>query len=128
MANAKSHQQGMIDGLELWGRVCGQQGNCENCPIGTIRGAGVTCQDFARQFPAKMLSILREMDEEQVTYYKEYCMRFPDCNLPIEGLSLCACRKAIFEGYVGCESASDEACMQCWNETYTGDVTEELEE
>ena len=98
--NNKSHQQGMIDGIELWGTVCGKQGNCEGCPIGSIRGTNVTCQDFARQFPAKMLSILKEMNEGQLTYYEEYCMRFPECNLDLETLAAGTCRKMILKDIV----------------------------
>ena len=123
--NNKSHQQGMIDGIELWGTVCGKQGNCADCPIGSIRGTNVTCQDFARQFPAKMLSILKEMNEGQLTFYEEYCMRFPNCNLDVETLAACTCRKAVFEGFLGCENSSDaSACEACWKETYVADVTE----
>lgn len=127
--NNKSHQQGMIDGIELWGTVCGKQGNCEGCPIGSIRGTNVTCQDFARQFPAKMLSILKEMNEGQLTYYEEYCMRFPECNLDLETLAAGTCRKMIFEGYCGCDKADDPAaCEACWKEQYIGDITEVAEE
>lgn len=118
---SKSYNQGMVDGIELWGTVCGKQSNCEQCPIGSIRGTNVTCQDFAKQFPAKMLSILKEMNEGQITYFEEYCTRFPECNMEIESLSQCACRKAIFEGYIGCEGGD---CVACWNENYVGDVTE----
>ena len=50
--NEKGFKSGMIAGLELYGRVCGKQANCEQCPVGSIRGTGVTCQDFAKQFPA----------------------------------------------------------------------------
>lgn len=121
MSNQKSYKQGQIDALELWGKTCGKQGNCESCPIGSLRGANVSCQDFAKQFPAKMLSILTEMNEEEITYYQEYCMRFPECNLDAEDLAELACRKAVFEGYVGCEGGD---CLACWNERYMGDVTE----
>jgi hypothetical protein len=127
-SESKSHQQGMIDGIEMWGRVCGSQGNCETCPIGSIRGANVTCQDFARQFPAKMLSILKEMDQGEINYYEEYCIRFPECTLPVEALAACTCRKAVFEGYLDCEEVPDgedfSACVECWKQKYNGDVTE----
>lgn len=124
MADSKSYNQGMIDGIKLWGETCGRQGTCENCPIGSIRGTNVTCQDFAKQFPAKMLSILKEMKEGTLTYYEEYCTRFPECNLTVEELAACTCRKAVFEGYLGCEKADDQsACEMCWKETYSSDVT-----
>ena len=115
MADSKSYNQGMIDGIKLWGETCGRQGTCENCPIGSIRGTNVTCQDFAKQFPAKMLSILKEMKEGTLTYYEEYCTRFPECNLTVEELAACTCR---------CEKADDQsACEMCWKETYSSDVT-----
>lgn len=132
MGDSKSYNQGMIDGISLWGRTCGKEGNCDMCPIGSIRGANVTCQDFARQFPAKMLSILKEMDEGEISYYDEYCTRFPECNLPIDVLALCTCRKAVFEGYLGCdvgetildEDERNETCVNCWAEKFVADVTE----
>lgn len=120
-----SHEQGMVDGIKLWGEVCGSQGNCDECPIGSIKGVNVTCQDFARQFPAKMLSILKEMSDEDYTYYKEYCTRFPECNMPVEVLADCVCRKAVFEGFTACESGD---CVECWKEKYAGDVTEDVED
>lgn len=122
---SKSYQQGMIDGLHLWGETCGRQGVCENCPIGSIRGTNVTCQDFARQFPAKMLSILKEMNEGQITFYEEFCLRFPNTNLSVEDLATVSCRKLMFEGYVDCPYTEDsDKCLACWNEQYNGDVTE----
>lgn len=129
MSSSKSHQQGMIDGIELWGKTCGRQGTCENCPIGSIRGTNVSCQDFASKFPAKMLSILKEMNEGELSFYEEYCIRFPNCNLDLETLAACTCRKAVFEGYLDCEKASDTAaCEACWREKYVADVTEFAEE
>lgn len=123
--NKKSYMQGKVDALQLWGRVCGGQGSCEDCPIGNIRGTNVTCQDFAKQFPQKMLSILTEMDNKEITYYQEYCMRFPDANMDIETLSACLCRKAVFEGYLACDRAEiPDACLECWKQKYVGDVTE----
>ena len=128
MSDNKTYQQGVIDGIALWGRTCGAQGNCEVCPIGSIRGTGVTCQDFAKQFPAKMASILKEMDEGQLTYYQEFCMRFPSCQLPVETLALTACRKNVFEGKCDCDKMDDgEACTACWNERYSADVSEDEE-
>ena len=125
----KTYQQGVIDGIALWGRTCGAQGNCEMCPIGSIRGTGVTCQDFARQFPSKMASILKEMDEDEISFYSEFCMRFPSCQLSVEQLALTACRKTVFEGKLDCEKIGDEAaCRACWLETYITDVTEDEED
>lgn len=117
-----ANNRAMAEALALWGRVCGRQGACEECPIGTLRGANVTCQDFARQFPEKMLSILKEMDKGEITFYEEYCIRFPDANLPIEAVSACMCRRAVFEGVLDCDKSDDE-CRACWEEQYKGDVT-----
>lgn len=129
MPDKKTYQQGVIDGIALWGRTCGKESNCEGCPIGSIRGAGVTCQDFARQFPAKMASILKEMDEGQITYFEEYCLRFPSCQLDVEQLALVACRKACFEGNVSCKRMEEEgACEACWKEVYVADVSGDDEE
>lgn len=125
MAGEKTYQQGVIDGIALWGRTCGSQGNCDVCPIGSIRGTGVTCQDFAKQFPAKMASILKEMDEGQLTYYEEFCMRFPSCQLTVDTLALTTCRKTAFEGKVDCDKMDVEgACRACWMEQYVADVSE----
>lgn len=122
----KSYQQGVIDGIGLWGRACGKQGNCDVCPIGSLRGAGVTCQDFAKQFPAKMASILKEMDEGQLTYYEEFCMRFPSCQLDVATLALTSCRKAVFEGKVDCPRMEETgACEECWLQPYVTDVSED---
>lgn len=125
MTNVSNHQQGMIDGIKLWGETCGSQGDCSECPIGSVRGSGTTCQEFAKHFPAKMLSLLTEMHNKGITYYEEYCMRFPMCAQPVETLSRMACRKAIFEGYISCEGGD---CVKCWNERYAGDVTVKEEE
>lgn len=121
----KTYQDGVIDGVALFGRVCAKTGNCENCPVGAIRGAGTTCQDYARNFPKKMVSLLTEMDKEDYTYYNEFSVRFPESNLPVELLALSTCRKAVFEGYLDCPNAGeDSACIACWQEQYVSDVTE----
>lgn len=116
----KNYMQGMQDGLELYGRVCGKQSSCEECMVGQLKGNAVSCQEFMKQFPMKMLSFLTEMDSGDYSYFDEYVTRFPNCNLPIEDLSQIVCRKAIFEGYVECDS---EDCLECWKEQYVTDVT-----
>lgn len=118
----KSYQSGVIDGVQLWGRVCGRKGACESCLVSAMRGANVTCQDFAKQFPEKMVSLLQEMDKKGTTFYEEYCTRFPECNIPIEDLAKMTCRKMIFEGYIYCKKEGAD-CVKCWNEPYTGDIT-----
>lgn len=119
---ADNNTKGMIEAIQLWGRVCGKQANCESCPIASVRETGLTCQDFAKNYPAKMLSLLLELDRGELTYFQEYCLRFPDCNLSVEDLSECTCRKAVFEGKLGCESGD---CVACWNSRYFGDVSGE---
>lgn len=136
MSYTKSYNQGMIDGIELWGKGCSGQGDCEDCPIGSVSGANVTCADFARQFPAKMLSILKEMNEDGISYYNEYCMRFPAITMSVDVLASCMCRKTVFEGYLDCpvldceadDPEAEEKCIACWKEQYIGDKTEEDED
>lgn len=136
MSYTKSYNQCMIDGIELWGKVCGKTGSCLECPISNIRGTNVTCQDFAKKFPAKMLSVLKEMNEGEITYFDEYCMRFPDNQMPVDYLAHCMCRKMVFEGYLDCpvldcdedNPEAEEKCIACWKEQYIGDKTEEDED
>ena len=117
----KSYRQGMIDAIEMWGTICGNNANCENCLIGAACETGITCQEFARRHPSKMISILEEMKKGETTYYNEYSIRFPNSKLSVEELSDCCCRKAVFEGYTECEGGN---CVECWNDIYSGDVTE----
>lgn len=118
-----SYMQGLEDGLALWGTICGKQANCEECPLSVIRGANVTCQQFAAAYPQKMASILMELSKQKYTYFDEYCTRFPENDLSVDVLKEIMCRKAVFEGYCSCEN-SGEACKKCWLEPYVGDVTE----
>lgn len=119
----KSYQQGLIDGVKLWGSGCGKQTGCDVCPIGVIREADMSCQEFARQFPEKFVSMLTDMESEKYTYANEYNLRMPNTNLTVEQMvDLGMCRKMIFEGYTDCEETD---CESCWNEQYIGDITEE---
>lgn len=120
----EAYERGKVDALEMWGRVCGKQSNCEQCAIGAIKDAGISCQDFARKFPSKFLSLLTEMDDGMVSYYEEYCYRFPDCNLSVEDLAQIACRKALFEGDCSC-GGPESACVECWKQQYVSDVEPE---
>lgn len=88
--------------------------------IGQLRGEAVTCQEFMKQFPSKMTSMLTEMDSAEFTCFNEYVTRFPNCNLSLEDLADIVCRKVIFEGFVGCEGGD---CKTCWSEKYVGDIT-----
>ena len=56
----ETYQQGMIDAIQMWGTVCGGH-NCENCAIGSVRNTNVSCQEFARKHPEKMLSLLTSL-------------------------------------------------------------------
>ena len=108
-------------GLELYGRVCGSRGTCEECAIWEMRGDGMTCQEFLAKFPSRALSLLQDMDSKEFTYYNEYMTRFPNCNLSVNELAESTCRKLIFEGYTGCRGGD---CVDCWLKEYKGDMTE----
>lgn len=126
MANeSNSKVNNMKEALALWGRVCGRQGACDICPVGAIRGTNITCQEFAQKFPDKFLSLLQEMDakEDGYTYYNEYCVRFPECNQPIENVAQMACRLALFEGGLSCPFGDNADCVACWNTPYVGDIS-----
>ncbi|MCH5339351.1 MAG: zinc ribbon domain-containing protein [Acetatifactor sp.] len=128
MINSGTYESGMIDALSMWGRVCGNEGGCADCPIFAVRGTGLTCQEFAKKSPEKMVSLLQELDKRPVTYYSEYNLRFPNSQLTLEDLAGVTCRKVAFEGYFGCDDFDNiEKCKQCWSEPYTGDVTVEKE-
>ena len=120
---SNTYKQGQIDAIQMWGSTCGRQANCEECIINAVKGDELSCQEFASQFPSKYLSLLTEMSQNEYTYYDEYVIRFPQCNLGVEELSKCACRKALFEGYVTCDK-DESACVDCWKQAYTGDITE----
>lgn len=122
---ANGNESGMLEAIQLWGRTCGRQGACDICPVGAIRGANVTCQEFAEKFPEKFLSILQEMDADEGTYsyYSEFCLRFPECQHPIENVAKMACRRAIFEGDLTCPYGDNGDCVACWAAAYEGDVS-----
>lgn len=129
--NEKSLQytSGAIDALKLYGTVCGNSGSCEGCPVVAAAPTGMNCTEFAKQFPEKFYSILQDMSKREYTYYNEFNVRFPACSRPVEELAQVCCRKAVFEGYVGCEGSPDpDHCVKCWLEQYAGDITENVEE
>lgn len=126
--NKKTYENGLVDAMRMWGNVCGSEGGCPNCPIYAVRGTGMTCQEFAKKSPEKMISLLQELDKQPVTYFSEYNLRFPNAQLDLEAVASTICRKACFEGYFGCDGFDDtERCKKCWMEDYTGDVTVEEE-
>lgn len=117
---SESYEKGVQDGIRLWGDACSRMENCESCPVGVCKGSGISCQDFAKQFPAKMVSLLKEVKNKSITYAEEYRIRFPECGMSAEELYQNGmCRRAIFEGYVACEESD---CIKCWNAPYVGDV------
>ena len=118
----KTYSDGMRDAIQLWGRVCGKQNACDDCPILPLRSAGMTCQQFAQKFPNKFIPMLIEMDKGNTTYYSEFCARFPECTLDLELLSELTCRKAIFEGVTTCDNSM--SCAECWMQKYEGDITD----
>ena len=123
---SKTYEQGLQDGILLWGEGCSKMANCDECPVGVCKGAGVTCQEFAKQFPQKMVSLLKDVSNGGVSYVQEYNIRFPESNMTAEQLyENGVCRKTVFEGYVGCEGGD---CIECWKSRYVGDTTESNEE
>lgn len=111
-----------FEALQLWGKVCSKQANCEKCPLTLVAGAGVSCQEFAAKYPKKLLSFLKELDKGELTYYEEYVTRMPYVGLSVDDLSTIMCRKVAFEGYVLCQKDQSE-CKACWQTKYTGDQT-----
>lgn len=44
--------------------------------------------------------------------------------MSLNEVTVCFCRKALFEGYIDCEvTNSEDACRNCWLEPFSGDVT-----
>ena len=123
---SKSYEQGVQDGVKLWGEACGKQANCDSCPIGMLKGANITCQEFAQKFSPKMTSMLKEMRDGDYTYFDEYVTRFPETKDNVEDVSGYICRKYVFEGEVDCPYSDDaERCKACWLEQYEGDIQAE---
>lgn len=107
----------MSDVLKAYGEVCSNR-DCEGCLIGLDRGE-LSCPEFLAKFPERATALINQMQKQDVTYYNEFRRRFPSCNISSEVLSDCACRRAIFEGYLDCQG---DDCLACWNALYTGDI------
>lgn len=118
----KSYELGLQDGLAMYGRVCSVQPNCEECNVAVLRGEGLTCQEFMKEFPQKMASFLHEMDTGAHSYFDEYVTRFPNCSQPVEAVADMACRKALFEGDTSCKGGD---CVACWKTVYVQDIEDE---
>lgn len=123
---SKTYEQGMQDAIQMWGECCGSKAMCTDCPIGIIKG-DVDCTEFAKQFPKKFVSLLKEWKNNgTITYAEEFHSRFPQSPLSTEELTeMGYCRRALFEGYLQCERPSTD-CASCWNEKYIADSEEDL--
>ena len=119
---SKTYEQGLQDGLEMYGRVCTKIGNCNECPIGAVRGsADVSCQEVLAKFPAKAVSLLSEEDGKDYTYINEFHTRLPQSNLSDEDIIASLCCFDLF----GLETPDSchQDCEACWNKRY-GDAYE----
>ena len=79
----KYNNQGMVDFAKAWGSVCSSR-NCEECSVDIIKGADISCPEFARQFPKKFVSLILDEYEGGITYAHEYVLRFPNCKMTAE--------------------------------------------
>lgn len=112
----KTYTKGYVDALRDYGKVCSTN-DCSSCPIASLRGAELSCQDFMAKFPEKFASMVEFMTEKEQTFLNEYRLRFPDCTLEDKDIPDTLCRKIVFEGDVTCEGGD---CVSCWNERYQG--------
>lgn len=116
----RTYEKGMVDAVKIWAETCGGM-SCEECSIGIVRGADVTCQEFAKKFPEKFITLLREQHEGGNTFAQEFALRFPESGLTAEELvSVGMCRKLIFNGDATCEEPSTK-CEACWKSIYGAD-------
>lgn len=118
---ADTYTNGLIEGVRLLGGVCSRYGDCDLCPVGKVRGTGMTCHQFAMSQPEKMLSLLQEADRN-LTYCDEYNIRFPNADADIDYLAEILCRRCVFEGETTCKVTNNEICRKCWGCVYVGDV------
>lgn len=125
----KYNNQGMVDFAKAWGSVCSSR-NCEECSVDIIKGADISCPEFARQFPKKFVSLILDEYEGGITYANEYALRFPNCKMTAEDfVALGMCRRAVFESYLDCEylgTGNEERCIECWKERYIADSEDDI--
>ena len=124
MNNTLTYEQGMIDAINLWGQVCGQRADCENCVVNQVRGE-LSCFELAEKCPDKMIRALIDTINLPHTYYNEYCYRFPESKFSLQLIATIMCRKAIFQGDVSCDldvKYHPEICQQCWETEYLSDI------
>ncbi len=120
MSKEGTYEQGMQDAIEMWGDICSRKSVCSECIIGIIKG-DMDCTEFAKQFPKKFVSLLKEASEGSITYAEEFHVRFPASPLSTEELvEMGYCRRALYEGYLKCERPSTD-CVACWNENFVKD-------
>ena len=114
----KTYIQGQTDAIQMIGNLCGTH-DCNSCTVGQVIGESMACFEFMRQYPNKALSLMLQESQKEYTYYTEYNVRFPRCNLSIDDLADVACCKAVFSGDTSCEGGD---CVECWNRPFCGDV------
>ena len=119
--NEKNYNDGMVDAIRLYGTICTSVGDCANCEVAKMSGQ-ISCAEYAKLQPNMFLGALHKMEDNEHTFYNEYCSRMTKCNLPVEELADSICRKVAFEGYTSCQGGD---CVACWNEKYTNDITEQ---
>lgn len=131
MDNSKTYNEGLKDGLALYGRVCATEGNCQTCAIGIIKGDDITCAEFLKQFPNKALSILRDKDEKGYSYMDEFFVRNPECALSREEVADSFCCEEMFniQGNTcpmtkGANGEEVPDCSKCWG-VHFGEVYKE---
>lgn len=121
MSNKKTYTEGMEDAVKIWGTVC-EGRDCHECAVGVVKGDDITCQEFAKKFPKKFVSLLLDQQKQGISYVNEFNIRFPNNPMSAEDLAeMGICRRAIFEGYLDCPKPSSE-CVQCWNKLFVEDV------
>ena len=123
----KTYEDGLADGVKLWGEACSRMGNCGDCPLGDLRGDKTTCAEFCKQFPKKSVSALKSALDADYTYYDEYLTRFPNCDTDVETLANNVCRQFVFGGFANFTCDKDvvenpSLCVDCWLHKYEMDV------
>ena len=117
--NGKTYEDGLRDGIGKFGGFCASHGDCSSCAVHALIPVGETCPVYISHSPASVLTLIDGQDESY-SYYNEFCNRFPNAGLSVEVLANSACRKVVFEGYTECAGGD---CEKCWQEHYTGDIT-----
>lgn len=116
----KTYEDGMIDMATMFGTVCESKSVCEECSVGVMKGE-LSCQEFAKKYPKKFASLIKDQFEHGITYADEFNIRFPKNPITAKDLAeLGICRRALFEGYLNCDKPSS-FCKDCWESLYVED-------